>query len=160
MRSMRYRISTSYYRKQTASHLLWMLCLVAAVLASIYYLFQASAVADYILPVLGVAACSAYFIKLFRHVQLGRQAYPEVELDTGARTLTLVQDKSRVELDISDIQNLKLDYRRHQVERVQITTAAGEVLRLEGYDDLDVLTDELERLTPDGNVTRSRIRIR
>ncbi len=160
MRSMRYRISTPYYRKQTASHLLWMLCLVAAVLASIFYLFQASAVADYILPILGVAACSAYFIKLLRHLQLGRQGYPEIDLDKEAKTLALIQGDSRVELDISDILNLKLDYRRYQVERVQITTAVGEVLRLEGYEDLETLATALERLTPENNVTRSRLRIR
>ncbi|GAA0685075.1 hypothetical protein GCM10009104_08230 [Marinobacterium maritimum] len=157
---MRYRISTSYYRKQTASHLLWMLFLAAAVLVSLYYLFEASTVADFILPVLGVAACSAYFIKLFRHLRLGRQAYPEVELSPEAKTLAVIQGESRVEVDISHILNLKLQFRGKQLEGMQVTTGEGEVVRLEGYEDIAALGEALEQLTPDSNVTRSRLRIR
>jgi hypothetical protein len=80
-----------------------MLGLVIAVVISIYYLFQASAVADFLVPALGVAACSAYFIKLLQHVRQGRTAYPEIELDNQAKTLTLVQGDNRIQVDISHI---------------------------------------------------------
>ncbi len=157
---MLYRISSAYYRTQTARHLLWMVGLVAAVLASIYYLFQAAAVADFILPVLGIAACSAYFIKLFQHVRQGRAAYPEIELDNQAKTLTLVQGDNRIQVDISHILDLRLKYRSYHLEQIQMTTQEGEVLRLEGYDELEDLGAELELLTPSHNVKRSKIRIR
>ncbi|MGD9860165.1 MAG: hypothetical protein AB7S90_08915 [Marinobacterium sp.] len=155
-----YRISTRYYRTQTARHLLWMLGLVIAVVISIYYLFQASAVADFLVPALGVAACSAYFIKLFQHVRHGRSAYPEIELDNQAKTLTLVQGDNRIKVDISHILDLRLKYRSYHLEQIQMTTQEGEVLRLEGYDELEDLGAELELLTPSHNVKRSKIRIR
>jgi hypothetical protein len=41
-----------------------------------------------------------------------------------------------------------------------MTTQEGEVLRLEGYDELEDLGAELELLTPSHNVKRSKIRIR
>lgn len=157
---MLYRISSAYYRTQTARHLLWMVGLVAAVLASFYYLFQAAAVVDFILPVLGIAACSAYFIKLFQHVRHGRSAYPEIELDNQAKTLTLVQGDNRIKVDISHILDLRLKYRSYHLEQIQMTTQEGEVLRLEGYDELEDLGAELELLTPSHNVKRSKIRIR
>lgn len=157
---MRYRISPAYYRTQMARHLLWLVFLVAAVAASVYYLFQVAAVADFILPVLGVAACSAYFIKLFRHVRQGRWAYPELEFDPDAKVLDLIQGEDSVHLDLSHILNLRLQYRGFRLERVQLTTAEGEVVRLEGYAELEELADGLERLTPEGNVIRARTRIR
>lgn len=157
---MRYRISPAYYRTQMARHLLWLVFLIAAVVASVYYLFQAAAVVDFILPVLGVAACSAYFIKLFQHVRQGRGAYAEIEFDPDAKVLDLIQGEETVHLDISHILNLRLQYRGFRLERVQITTAEGEVVRLEGYAELEALATELELLTPEGNVIRARMRIR
>ncbi|GAA0785285.1 hypothetical protein [Marinobacterium sediminicola] len=157
---MLFRISNRYYRRQTASHLLWMLGLIVAIIASFHYLLQASKVVDFLLPVLGVSACSAYFIKLFQHLRAGRQGYPEIHLDMEARQLAIKEGDTRVEIDISRILHLKLDYRFSQVERIQITTDEGQVLRLEGYEEMAEMVRALESLTPESKISRSRLRIR
>jgi hypothetical protein len=157
---LRYPISTGYYRRQTARHVTWMLFSVAGAVACFFYLFKAEAVIDYLLPMLGIVAFAAYIHRLFRHVSQGRAAYPEIELDNEAKTLTVVQGETRVQVDISHNLDLRLKYRSYHLEQIQLTTGAGEVLRLEGYDNMDDLGAELELLTPSHNVKRSKLRIR
>lgn len=153
-----FRVSRRYIRQQMAKQLLWVLFMLGLVAGSIYYLTQAVALIDMLLPVLGVVACSAYLVKLGQQLNQGKAAYPSVELDESAGRLTVLQQPAPVVFRVADILNMRVQVAFSRVLAVTLTTEAGDQLRLEGYERMDELVDVLERLLPADQVIRTRLR--
>jgi hypothetical protein len=63
-----------------------------------------------------------------------------------------------VKVDITQIEkgNLRLHYKSKAWASAIVTTNSGEVMRFEGYEDLDTLANALERLTPTDRVAHAK----
>jgi len=62
-----------------------------------------------------------------------------------------------VTVDITQIKDLRLQRKSDRLVSVIVTTSSGEVMRLEGYENLDMLAAALERLTPKDRVTNAKL---
>ncbi|MBR9828743.1 MAG: hypothetical protein GYB41_08885 [Oceanospirillales bacterium] len=157
MTAILFRVSRLYIRQQQAKQLLWVLLMLALVAGSGYFLTRAEAVVDYLLPVLGVAACSAYLVKLVQLLKRGASGYPDVEVDVSAGTLKVLQE-TPVVLNLSNILNMRIQVALTRVLAITLVTEAGEQLRLEGYERMDELVAALEAVLPEDRVIRTRLR--
>jgi len=157
MTAILFRVSRLYIRQQQAKQLLWVLLMLVLVAGSGYFLTRAEAVVDYLLPVLGVAACSAYLVKLVQLLKRGASGYPDVEVDASAGTLRVLQE-TPVVLNLSNILNMRIQVALTRVLAITLVTEAGEQLRLEGYERMDELVAALEAVLPEDRVIRTRLR--
>jgi len=78
----------------------------------------------------------------------GDKSYPTLELDEKQGTISVAYEDVVVKVDITQIKNLRLQYKSSALESVLVTTSAGQDMRFEGYEKLDVLAESLIRLTP------------
>ncbi|MBV0933152.1 hypothetical protein [Marinobacterium weihaiense] len=157
-----FHVSPGYRRRQQARQLAWMLAMLGLVLFSLYYLYRLimgnGALAEMLVPVVGVAACLAYAVKLWLQLRQGRAAYPEVCWDEDSRILSLQAPEGALVLPLASVLNLRIQVGGGRVVAATLTTESGEQLRLEGYAELDELVGRLEAELPEGQVVRTRLR--
>lgn len=157
-----FHVSASYMRRQQAKQLGWLLAMLGLVIFSLYYLGklqgEAAGIADYLVPVLGVLACSAYAVKLGLQLKLGRAAYPDVTWDAKQETLSLMQPEGEWVLPLASLLSMRVQVGLGRVLAVTLVDESGQQLRLEGYEALDDLVELFESRLPEGQVVRTRLR--
>lgn len=157
-----FHVSPSYMRRQQARQLTWLVSMLGLVALSLYYLAGSLAgplvVAELLVPVLGVLACSAYAVKLVMQLRVGKAAYPDVTWDGEREVLSLQQPEGPVTLALADILSARVQVGLGRVLALTLVTETGDQLRLEGYDALEELVDLLEARMPEGQVVRTRLR--
>lgn len=157
-----FHVSASYMRRQQAKQLGWLLAMLGLVIFSLYYLGQllggTAGIADYLVPVLGVLACSAYAVKLGFQLKLGQAAYPNVIWDAEQETLSLMQPEDEWVLPLASLLSMRVQVGLGRVLAVTLVDESGQQLRLEGYEGLDDLIELFESRLPEGQVIRTRLR--
>lgn len=157
-----FHVSPSYMRRQQARQFTWLLAMLGLVAFSLYYLAQSLGgpleIAELLVPVLGVLACSAYAAKLVMQLRVGKRAYPDVSWDPEQEVLSLQQPEGSVRMALAEILSARVQVGLGRVLALTLTTDNGEQLRLEGYEALDELVELLESRMPEGQVVRTRLR--
>ncbi len=157
-----FHVSASYMRRQQAKQLGWLLAMLGLVVFSLYYLGQMlggdAGVADYLVPVVGVLACSAYAVKLGLQLKLGKAAYPDVTWDDGQESLSLIQPEGKLVLMQASLISMRVQVGLGRVLALTLVSETGQQLRLEGYESLDDLVELFESRLPEGQVVRTRLR--
>ncbi|OYY92852.1 MAG: hypothetical protein B7Y41_13920 [Hydrogenophilales bacterium 28-61-23] len=94
--------------------------------------------------------------RIVKHIKEGARTYPVIDLDEASGKIVVSYKDIVVTVDITQIKNLRLQYKSERLVSTIVTTSSGEVMRLEGYENLEILAATLERFTPKERVTNAK----
>lgn len=118
---------------------------------------DAKSLSDMIFPVIGLLLFAPPILRTYKIIKEGAGSYPVLELNENAGKIAVSYKDVVVTVDISQIKNLRLQYKSKALASVIVTTSSGEVMRFEGYENLEVLAAALERLTPADRITNAKL---
>ncbi|RIX46048.1 MAG: hypothetical protein D3M94_10050 [Rhodocyclales bacterium GT-UBC] len=107
-------------------------------------------------PVIGLLLFAPPIRRTYKIIKEGAGAYPVLELDENAGKIAVSYKDVVVTVDISQIKNLRLQFKSIALASIVVTTCSGEVMRFEGYENLEVLAAALERFTPADRITNAK----
>lgn len=106
-------------------------------------------------PILGIIIFTPIFLSSYRKIKHGAATYPVLVLEQENRQITVRYKDIVVNVDLTQIEGLRLQSKSGSLVSIILKTAAGETLRFEGYKDMGALADALESLVPAEKVTKS-----
>ena len=111
---------------------------------------------DMVFPVIGIFLFVPPIFRTYKHIKEGAGSYPVIELDEATGKIAVSYKDVIVTVDITQIKNLRLQHKSEHLASVIVTTSSGEVMRFEGYENLEILASALEHLTPKDKVTNAK----
>lgn len=154
---MRLQVTTEHVKRQnrkSAAFAAFMSVLSAVCVA---ILFNAKSLSDMAFPLIGLWLFVPPIIRTYKIIKEGAKAYPTLELDEDAGKIAVSYKDVIVTVDISQIKNLRLQFKSNAITSVIVTTSSSEVMRFEGYEDLELLAAVLQRLTPADRITNAKL---
>ncbi|HEY9035357.1 MAG TPA: hypothetical protein VIM96_01450 [Pseudomonadales bacterium] len=151
---MIYRITRKYIRQQQRHEFAFILVLSALFLSAAYQLITAKNLEGILWPVLAILLLPHPIFRACPNIRAGENCYPVIEINETAKTIKASHDAESATADISQIQNLRLQYRSGIISSIILKTHKEETLRLYGYENLEKIAETLEKLTPVENITR------
>lgn len=127
------------------------LCCVALLIKAV----QVEAASDLMLPIAGLLILALTIFVTFRHIQQGAAAYPSLALDEEKHQATLSYNGAVVPVDLLQVKNLRFQTRFGRVKSIVLKADTGEIFKLAGFENMDVLIATLERLVPADRVSRT-----
>ena len=149
---MHFQVTTEHIKKQNRKSVylaIFLLLLSAA-------LFNAASVSKQLFALIGLYFVGQIIYRAYKTRKYGDSSYPTLELDEKAGTISVAYRDVVVKVDITQIKNLRLQYKSSVLESVLVTTSAGQDMRFEGYENLEVLAESLKRLTPADRVSNAK----
>ncbi len=153
---MQFQITANHVKKQNRKSIHVALLLAALVAGCIAALVNAKAISNMVFPVVGILLFAPPIFRIYKHIKEGAGSYPVIELDEASGKIAVSYKDVIVTVDITQIKNLRLQYKSSLIESVIVTTSSGEVMRFEGYENLEGLASTLEHLTPKDKVTNAK----
>ena len=154
---MRYRVTAEHIKRQNRESAFFALFMTVLSIACIGMLFDAKSLSDMVFPVIGLFLFTPPILRTYRIIKRGAGSYPVLELDENSGKISVSHKDIVVTVDISQIKNLRLQYKSKALASVILTTSSGEVMRFEGYESLEALAAALERLTPADRITNAKL---
>lgn len=118
-------------------------------------LLKAGNISDMIFPAIGVFLFAPPIGKTYKSIKEGAASYPVVEVEEPTRKLSVNYKDLNVIVDVTQNKNLRLQYKSGRLLSAIVKTSSGEVMRFEGYENLEALASFLESVTPKENITRA-----
>ncbi len=137
--------------------MLFALFLIVLSIACVGALLSAKSLSNMIFPVIGLLLFAPPILRAYRIIKEGAGSYPVLELNESAGKIAVSYKDVVVTVDITQIRNLRPQYKSRALASVIVTTSSGEVMRFEGYENLEVLVTALVRLTPADRITRAKL---
>ncbi|MDR1350535.1 MAG: hypothetical protein LBJ59_07145 [Zoogloeaceae bacterium] len=154
---MRFQVTPEHVKRQNRKSTLFALFLVLLSAGCAGALLSAKSLLDMILPVIGLSLFVPPILKTYRIIKEGAEAYPVLELNESTGKIIISYKDVVVTVDITQIKNLRLQYKSGRLASAIVTTSSSEVMRFEGYENLEILATALERLTPSDQVTNAKL---
>jgi hypothetical protein len=152
---MEFHVSSKHVRRERRKAVYLILFLAVVSIALIEKVLSADKISDLVYPIIGLLIFIPPIFGSYKRVREGKAAYPVVELDEPNGKIAVLHKDIKVIVDLSQINNLRLQRKSGQLVSILLKTSSGENLRFDGYENLDVLASALERLTPKENVTNA-----
>lgn len=153
---MRFQVAAEHIKRQNRKSAFFALFLTVLSIACVGMLLGAKSLSDMIFPVIGLLLFAPPILRTYRIIKEGARSYPVLELDENAGKISVSYKDVVVAVDLSQTKNLRLQYKSNALASVIVTTSSGEVMRFEGYENLEVLAAALERLTPADRITNAK----
>jgi len=154
---MIFRVTSEHIKRQNRKSAYVALFFVLLCVGCIVALISEKSISGMILPAIGFLLFLPPIFRTYRTIQDGAGSYPVIELNEGSGNISVSHKDVVVTVDITQIKNLRLQHKADRIASVIVTTSSGEVMRLEGYENLDALADSLKRLTPSDRITNANI---
>ena len=153
---MQFQITPEYVKKQNRKSTFFALFVAVLAIACVGMLLDAKSLSDMVFPAIGLLLFTPPMLGTYRIIKAGADAYPVLDLDESAGVLSVSCKDVVVTVEIPLLKNLRLQFKSDTLASVIVTTSAGQVMRFEGYESLEVLAAALERLTPAERTTNSK----
>jgi hypothetical protein len=153
---MQFLVSSDHVKQKNREAAFFALLLIFAISGCIAAIVNVTAMSEMVFPALGIFLLTPQLIGTYKRIKLGAAAYPVIELEETTGTIAVSHKDITVTVDITKIKNLRLQHKSEQLSSAIVTTSSGEVMRFEGYENLEILASALERLTPKENVTNAK----
>lgn len=154
---MKYHISASHVKRQNRKAVYLILFFTVLIAGFIAKLASSKTIDGIFFPAIGILIFAPMIFKTYKRIKEGADAYPVVELDEVSGKIAVSYKDVIVTVDVTQIKNLRLQYKSEHLESVIVKTSSGEIMRFEGYENLDVLASNLERFTPKENITNAKL---
>lgn len=154
---MQFHVTPTHVKQRNRKSAFVALLLVALSLGCVVSLSSAKSASDFIYPAIGLVLFVPAVVRIVKHIREGARVYPVIDLDEATGKIAVSYKDIVVTVDITQIQNLRLQYKSDCLVSAIVTTSSGEAMRLEGYENLDMLAAALERFTPKERVTNAKL---
>jgi len=154
---MYFKVRANHVKHQNRKSLYIALLFTIILLSCIALLLNAKTVSDAIFPVIGIFLFALRIFRIYKHVQEGDASYPTLELDEAAKKINVSYKEIVVTVDITKIKTLRLQYKAEHLVSVIVTTLSDEVMRFEGYENIEKLASALEEFTPRDKITSAKL---
>ncbi len=154
---MRFQVTAAQIRRQNRKSAFFALFLIVLSIACMGILLSVKSLLDMIFPVIGLLLFAPPILRTYKMIKEGAGSYPVLELDENVGKIAVSYKDIVVTVDISQIKNLRLQYKSSALVSIIVTTSSGEVMRFEGYEYLEALAAALERLTPADRITNAKL---
>lgn len=152
---MQFLVSEQKVRKDRR----WAMALIVVLLlccgALLVKALRVEAASGLMLPLAGLAILALTIFATVRHIQQGVAAYPSLTLDEEKHQATVSYNGVVVPVDLLQVKNLRFQTRFGRVKSIVLKAGTGEIFKLVGFKDMDVLIATLERLVPADRVSRT-----
>ena len=152
---MEFHVSNKHVRRERNKAVYLILFLAVVFIALIAKVLSAEKISDLVYPIIGLLIFIPPIFGSYKRVREGKAAYPVLELDEPNGKIAVLHKDLKVIVDLSQINNLRLQRKSGQLVSILLKTSSGENLRFDGYENLDVLASALERLTPKESITNA-----
>nr|WP_315471837.1 hypothetical protein [uncultured Rhodoferax sp.] len=149
-------MTTEHVKKQNRKQTYLTIFLIFLSAGCVAALFNAASVSNKLFALIGLFVFAQTIYRTYKIRKEGEKSYPTLELDEKAGTIAVAHKDVVVTVDIKQIKNLRLQHKSTALESVIVTTCAGEVMRFEGYENLELLAESLKRLTPADRVSNAK----
>lgn len=153
---MRLQVTTEHIKKQNRKSVLFALLMTVLSVVCVGTLLDAKSLSDMVSPVIGLLLFTPPIPRTYKIIKEGAGSYPVLELNENTGKIAVSYKDVVVTVDISQIKNLRLQFKSNALASVIVTTSSGEVMHFEGYENLEVLGAALARLTPADRITKAK----
>ena len=154
---MKFHISASHVKRQNRKAIYLILFFTVLIAGFIAKLVSSKSIEGMTFPVIGIIIFAPTIFRTYKRIKEGADAYPVIELDELTGKIAVSYKDVIVTVDVTQIKNLRLQYKSEHLESVIVKTSSGEVMRFEGYENLDTLASNLVRFTPAENITNAKL---
>ena len=150
---MRFQVTAEHVKQQSRKSTFLALLLVVLSVVCVGALLNAKSLSDLVFPVIGLLLFVPHILRIYKINKEGAGSYPALELNESIGKIAVSYKDVVVTVDITQIKNLRLQYKSKCLASVIVTTNSGEIMRFQGYENLETLATVLERLTPSDRIT-------
>lgn len=150
-----FHVSAAHVKAQSRKVIGGMLILAALVVGCVALLLKAKDFGSMIIPAIGIFLFAPPIRRIYRTLKEGAASYPIVEVDEAASKLTVKHKDISVVVDVTRNENLRLQYKSGRLASAIVKMSSGEVMRFEGYENMEALVSFLESVTPREKITRA-----
>jgi hypothetical protein len=150
-----FHVSAEHVKAQNRKLVFAMIFLAALLIGCIALLLNAKSIGDMIFPAIGVILFAPPIGKIYRTIKEGAASYPVVQINDSTGTLNVNHKDISVAVDVTRSANLRIQYKSGHLVSAIVKTSSGEVMRFEGYENMEALVSFLESLTPQEKITRA-----
>lgn len=154
---MQFRVTAAHIKRQNVKSVLSALFLTVLCVACVGMLLSAKSLSNIIFPVIGLSWLAPTIFRICKIIKEGIDSYPVLELNENAGKISVFHKDVVVMVDIAKIRNLRLQYKANALTSIIVTTNSGEVMRFEGYENLDALASALKRFAPADRITNAKL---
>jgi hypothetical protein len=148
-------VSAEHVRAQKRRAIYGMLILAALTVGCISMLLEAKEISGKTFPAIGILLFAPPIRRIYRNIKGGAAIFPIVEIDESTGKLIVTHKDISVVVDVARNENLRLQYKSGRLVSAIVKTLSGEVMRFEGYENMEALVAFLESVTPKENITRA-----
>ena len=153
---MHFQVTNEHVSRQNRKSVYLTIFLLLLSAGCVAALFNAASVSNKLFSLIGLFVFAQTIYRTYKVRKEGDKSYPTLELDEKQGALSVAYEDVVVKVDITQIKNLRLQYKSSVLESVLVTTSAGQDMRFEGYENLEVLAESLKRLTPADRVSNAK----
>lgn len=150
-----FHVSAEHVRAQKRKAIYGMLVLAALTVGCISMLLNAQKISDMIFPAIGIFLFAPPIRRTYKSIKEGAASFPVVEIDESTNKVIVTHKDVSVVVDVTRNENVRLQYKSGRLVSAIVKTSSGEVMRFEGYENIEALVAFLESVTPKENVTRA-----
>ena len=153
---MQFHVTSIHIKQRNRKSAFVALLLTALSIGCIVSLTGAKSVSGVVFPAIGLILFAPAIFRIVEHTKEGARTYPVIDFDEATGKIAMSYKDIVVTVDITQIKDLRLQYKSERLVSVIVTTSSGEVMRLEGYENLEILAAALARFTPKERVTNAK----
>jgi predicted alpha/beta hydrolase family esterase len=150
-----FHVSAEHVKAQKRKTIYGMLILAALTLGCISMLIKAKELSGMIFPTIGIFLFAPPIRRSYKTIKEGAASFPIVEIDERTNKVIVTHKDISVVVDVTRNENVRLQYKSGRLVSAIVKTLSGEVMRFEGYENLEALVAFLESVTPKENITRA-----
>lgn len=152
---MQFFVSEQKVRKDRRWAIALVLVLLLGSLAMLAQAVRAEAATELLLPVVALFVFALGVFASYRHIKQGVDAYLAVTLDESNHQAVMHFQGEIVNVDLLQVNYLRFQTRFGRIKSAILKADTGDIFKLIGFEDMDVLIATLERLVPTERVSSS-----
>ena len=152
---MQFQISEQKLRKDRRWSIVLIVVLLLCCIALLVKATQVQAGSELLFPVAGLLILAVAIFATYNHIRQGVAAYPSLTLDEENHQVAVSYNKATVNVNLLQVKSMRFQTRFGRVKSIVLRADTGQIFKLVGFENMDVLIATLERLVPADRVSRS-----
>ena len=144
---MKFNISNQHKSRGRRNAILAALLLPVLILGFVLMLINSQDLSDKLIAVVGIFLLARYLPHAYRAVKNHDSSYPQIEVLQAENRIDISHKGAVISMPLSDIEKLRVQYRKGKVASILLSSTAFSNLRFEGYDDMAQLAELLKKHT-------------